>query len=176
MRKNLLKKRKPAAVLNAVTNNTNMAPITKATDEQRNAIISLLGTEKLPTEDLPTHLENFFVATDNNKVVGSIGLEKYGNCGLLRSMVVNRDYRNKNIAAALVMELETYALAQGIAEMYLLTETAAAYFERKGYSKVERDNVPTALRASSEFSLVCPVSATVMKKSLTQLRHANSPF
>ncbi|HYC30413.1 MAG TPA: arsenic resistance N-acetyltransferase ArsN2 [Chitinophagaceae bacterium] len=147
-----------------------MAPITKATGTQRSDIISLLSAEKLPVEDLPAQLDHFFVATDNNKVVGAIGLEEYNGHGLLRSMVVRSDHRNKNIAAALVMELEAYALSLGISEMYLLTETAASYFERKGYSKIERANVPAALHASSEFSHVCPVSATVMKKQL----HANS--
>jgi len=142
----------------------------KATHEQRDAIVSLLNAEELPTEDLPEQLEHFFVALNNGTIVGAIGLEKYGSCGLLRSMVVNKDHRNKNIAAALVTELENYALTKGIAEMYLLTETAAAYFEKKGYSKIERADVPTALHASSEFSHVCPVSATVMKKQL----HADS--
>lgn len=144
--------------------------ITKANTEQRNAIIALLRLEKLPVEDLPATLDNFFVATHANQVIGAIGLEQYGRCGLLRSMVVDNAHRNKNIAATLISELEDHAAALGINDIYLLTETAAAYFQKKGYSKTERDNVPTALQASSEFSHVCPVSATVMKKQL----HANS--
>ena len=62
--------------------------ITKANTEQRNAIISLLRLEKLPVEDLSVTLKHFFVATDAGGVIGAIGLELYGSCGLLRSMVV----------------------------------------------------------------------------------------
>lgn len=139
---------------------------TTATNHQRQAIIELLQGEKLPIEDLPASLDNFFVAMDNTKVVGAIGLELYGDYGLLRSMVVSKDHRNKSIASQLVQELEQYATTIGVNCMYLLTETAQNYFERKGYQKITRDEVPEGLKASSEFSHVCPISAIVMKKSL----------
>ena len=138
--------------------------IIKANQEHKQAIIMLLQLEKLPVEDLPISLDNFFVALDASKVIGAIGLEKFDNFGLLRSMVVSREHRNNNIAANLIMGLENYAIEIGIDCMYLLTETAAEYFERKGYQKVKREEVPNALHLSSEFSHVCPVSAIVMKK------------
>lgn len=147
-------------------NTTFQTTITKATESQRESIISLLQTEKLPVDDLPASLNNFLVAMDNNTVVGAIGLELYGDCGLLRSMVVAKDHRNKNIASQLVQRLEDYATTVGIECVYLLTETAPQYFERKGYQRITRDEVPKELQASSEFSHVCPVSAIVMKKIL----------
>jgi amino-acid N-acetyltransferase len=138
--------------------------IIKANQEHKQAIIMLLQLEKLPVEDLPISLDNFFVALDAGKVIGAIGLEKYNNFGLLRSMVVSREHRNNNLAANLILRLENYAIEIGIDCMYLLTETAAEYFERKGYQRVKREEVPNALHESSEFSHVCPVSAIVMKK------------
>ncbi|MFL5747170.1 MAG: arsenic resistance N-acetyltransferase ArsN2 [Niastella sp.] len=138
--------------------------IAKAGNEQRQAIITLLQSEKLPVEDLPASMENFFVALNADKVIGAIGLEQYDNCGLLRSMVVDKEYRNKNTASQLLQELETYAIALSIDCMYLLTETAPGYFGKKGYQKIAREEAPRAIHASSEFSHVCPVSAIVMKK------------
>ena len=140
--------------------------IIRAENDQRQAIITLLQSERLPIEDLPQSLNNFFVVLDDSKVIGAIGLEQYGHHGLLRSMVVDKEYRNRNIASQLVLELEKYALGSGIDCMYLLTETAPLYFERKGYKKITREEVPGLLKASSEFSHVCPVSALVMKKQL----------
>jgi len=148
-------------------NTTDQTKITKARNEQKQAIITLLQSEKLPIEDLPRSLDNFFVAVHNGKVIGAIGLEKYDHCGLLRSMVVNKEYRNKSTASQLVRELEGYAAELGIDCMYLLTETAPGYFERKGYQRIPREEVPQSLQMSSEFSHVCPVSAIVMKKPLT---------
>ena len=143
--------------------------IAKAKEYQRQSIISLLQAGKLPVEDLPPLLDNFFVALEENNIIGAIGLEQYDNCGLLRSMVVNKEFRNKNIASTLIQELEQKAIALGIDYMYLFTETAPQYFERKGYEKISRDSVPKSLHASSEFSSVCRVSAIVMKKSLTKI-------
>src|SRR5690348_4123891 len=116
--------------------------ITKANIEQKQSIVLLLQSEKLPVEDLPASLDNFLVALENNKVIGAIGLEKYDNCGLLRSMVVNKEHRNKNIASQLVQQLEDYATTVGIECIYLLTETAPQYFERKGYQRITREDVP----------------------------------
>ena len=140
--------------------------IQKAIAENRNDIINLLESQKLPSDDLPPVLENFFVATEERQVVGVIGMEGYGSYGLLRSMVVHPDHRNRQIAEKLVQQLEQRARDSGITTIYLLTETAETYFNKRGYVLTTRDDVPQVLLQSSEFSHVCPVSATVMKKDL----------
>ena len=147
-------------------NTINRIQITKAGNHYRQSIVSLLQSEKLPVDDLPSQLDNFFVAIEAGKVIGAIGLEQYDNCGLLRSMVVNNEYRNQSIASRLVRELEENAQNSGIDCIYLLTESAQGYFEKKGYEKISRTDVPKSIQASSEFSNVCPVSAIVMKKAI----------
>lgn len=147
-------------------NATHQTAITRAINDQRPAIIRLLQAAQLPVDDLPAAIDNFFVAVNDQQVVGTIGLEPYGDGGLLRSMAVSEAHRNKNIASGLMQRLEDYAGSTGIRTIYLLTETAAPYFERKGYQQITRDEVPEPFRASSEFSHVCPVSATVMKKQI----------
>lgn len=132
----------------------------------RPQIVSLLQANHLPVDDLPVMLNNFFVAMDQGTVIGGIGMETHGQYGLLRSMVVHPDYRNKNIATTLVAWLEMKAIESGIVELYLLTETASGYFQKKGFDVIERSNVPAPVTQSSEFSHVCPVSAIIMKKSL----------
>ena len=144
----------------------NQVSIIKADNDQRPSIIALLQSEKLPADDLPATLGNFFVALYEGNVIGVIGMEPYGPYALLRSMIVSREHRNKNIAAALIKQLENHCELQQINTIYLLTETAPDYFFRKGYRKMTREEVPDAVKASSEFSHVCPVSAIVMKKEL----------
>ena len=138
--------------------------ILDASASHRDAIIRLLQSQNLPTEDLPLTLQDFYVAMEDDNVVGLIGMERYGAFGLLRSMVVHPDYRNRHIAEKLVQLLEEKAATSGIQALYLLTETAERYFDRKGYAKIGRAEVPAEVQVSSEFSHVCPVSATVMKK------------
>jgi amino-acid N-acetyltransferase len=138
--------------------------IKEGNNGHRQSIVTLLQSEKLPVEDLPADLDNFFIALDYDNVVGAVGLEKYNNCGLLRSLVVNKDYRNEKIAAKLVRHLEKKAKDLGVDCIYLLTETAPDYFAKKGYEKIKREEVPADLQNSTEFSHVCPQSAIVMRK------------
>ena len=142
--------------------------IKEGNNGHRQSIVTLLQSEKLPVEDLPADLDNFFIALDYDNVVGAVGLEKYNNCGLLRSLVVNKDYRNEKIAGKLVKQLEEKAKDLGVDCIYLLTETAPDYFTKKGYEKIKREEVPADLQSSSEFSHVCPQSAIVMKKILVE--------
>jgi amino-acid N-acetyltransferase len=153
-------------LINFSTNQLNDMMIQKATEQHRGAIVSLLQSQKLPAEDLPPALDDFLIVKEEDSLVGLIGLERYGDYGLLRSMVVHPAYRNRQIAERLVQQLETNASGSGITVLYLLTETAAAYFNRKGYQTIHRNEVPPRVMASTEFSHVCPASATVMKKEL----------
>lgn len=86
---------------------------------------------------------------EKGSIIGLIGLEPYDRYGLLRSLVVHPDHRNKRIAETLVTKLEKSAKASGIITLYLLTETADRYFGKKGYQTVARDEVPEALKQSS---------------------------
>ena len=132
----------------------------------REDIIALLSSEKLPASDLPASLKNFLVVIENDELVGVIGLETYGNYGLLRSLAVRPDSRNQNIAGKLVREIENLATAEGLKAIFLLTETASDYFLSKGYHAIARAEMPTEVQQSSEFSHVCPQSAIAMKKDL----------
>lgn len=134
--------------------------------DQRENIISILSAEKLPVDDLPEKLNNFLVAVENEAIMGVAGLEVYGDYGLLRSLAVPFEYRNRGIAGQLMDQLETLAVRHGVTDLFLLTETSPEYFIRKGFQKITRDEVPEEVKRSSEFSHVCPVSAIVMKKSI----------
>jgi amino-acid N-acetyltransferase len=134
---------------------------------QREDIVAILFAEKLPVDDLPESLDNFLVAIENGKLIGVIGLEQYGAYGLLRSLAVLPEYRNKGIAGKLIEHLQSMAELSGLQALYLLTETAPDYFKNKGFTQISREQVPTEIQGSSEFRHVCPVSAIVMKKSIS---------
>ncbi len=134
--------------------------------QERDTVITLLQAEKLPVEDLPTTLENFVIAKQGDRMIGTIGLEIYGNYALLRSLVVDKKFRNQGIADQLLLDIESKARERNLQQIYLLTETAPIYFEKKGYQRISREEVPLEVQKSSEFSHVCPQSAVVMTKKL----------
>jgi amino-acid N-acetyltransferase len=132
----------------------------------RKDIISLLSSEKLPTDDLPASLDNFLVMIANNELIGVVGLEIYGNYGLLRSLAVHPHFRNQNMASKLVGQIEKLAESERLKAIFLLTETAPDYFSRRGYEVITRSEIPAEVQQSTEFSYVCPQSAIAMKKNL----------
>jgi hypothetical protein len=46
--------------------------------------------------------------------------------------------------------------------VFLLTETAPAFFARFGFTDIDRARVPETIRQTVEFSSACPASARVM--------------
>ncbi|CAG0968732.1 partial amino-acid N-acetyltransferase, partial [Anaerolineae bacterium] len=59
-----------------------------------------------------------------------------------------------------------YARDRGVKSLYLLTMTAEAFFLRRGYARLLRENAPEAIRNTKEFSGICPLSSAFMVKNL----------
>ena len=140
--------------------------IQSATDNHFASIFSLLQQYHLPTDDIIPAQMPFWIAADGDKVVGAIGLEPYGAVALIRSMVVDPPYRGRKIASALLQTAEQYAKKQGIQSLYLLTETAAGFFEKNSYAQEDRNTAPAAIQQTSQFRFACPASAQLLKRDL----------
>lgn len=141
--------------------------IAHATPEDLEAIRGLLETCNLPHDDLtPQHLEHFLVDRTDHALRGVVGLEPYGDVGLLRSLAVAPDHRGHGIGGRLTDTLERRAQADGLHTLYLLTTTAADYFARRGYERMARDDLPVPIQNSEEATRLCPSSATCQKKEL----------
>jgi amino-acid N-acetyltransferase len=135
------------------------------------AVRDLLVGAGLPVEDLDSAPGlRFWVAVDADRIVGAIGLERFGTAGLLRSLVVAPSHRQHGLGSALAAALEQEASTNGMAILVLLTETAEAFFRRHGYAVVDRAYVPDEIKGSAEFLSLCPASATCMTKSLPSSR------
>lgn len=145
--------------------------IRAATAADLDAISTLLRSAKLPFEDLqPGGLGDFLVARSapdgTAEPAGLIGLERFADIGLLRSLVVVPSARGAGLGAQLMADLERLAAAAAVRELWLLTIDADAYFERFGYTTRDRADAPPAIRETAEFSTLCPGSAILMSKTL----------
>jgi len=126
-----------------------------------------LSGEGLPTDDLTAdHMDTFIVATQAGKPVGMIGIERFAEVGLLRSLIVDTACRGAGLGARLVMALELSARNEHIDALWLLTIDADPFFARHGYVVVERDAAPESIRNTAEFSALCPGDAVLMFKRL----------
>ena len=131
------------------------------------AVKVLLAQAQLPASDITeAHLEHFIACGSAQALDGVVGLELYQPCALLRSLAVTAGERGNGLGSALLADAERYARSRGVAEIYLLTNTAERFFARAGYERIPRESAPRAIRETQEFSALCPASAALMRKRL----------
>jgi N-acetylglutamate synthase-like GNAT family acetyltransferase len=141
-----------------------MEQIASASSADRDEIARLLDACALPSSDIDAHLSRFFVARDDGRIVGCIGLEATGDDALLRSLAVAPDQRGKGIARRLYARLIGQARGLGVSQLYLLTTGAEPFFEMLGFRAVGRDDVPAAIRSTEQFRSLCPSTATCLSR------------
>lgn len=135
-----------------------MMEIAPALESDKPAIEELLTGAGLPLDGLDAALRTAVVAREAGSVVGCAAVEPYGSVGLLRSVCVAPQLRGSGIGHQLVEAAEEMASYRGVAELYLLTETAGQWFPRLGYEPATRAAVPAPLTASPEFAGACPTA------------------
>lgn len=81
-------------------------------------IKSLLRRADLPYEDIGLAGQDMIVAVQGTKILGAVGLEPYGDCGLLRSLVVEEGLRGHGLGKALADEIVAHAKKAGVKRLY----------------------------------------------------------
>jgi amino-acid N-acetyltransferase len=109
---------------------------------------------------------DFLVAQRGESVRACVGIERFGDVALLRSLCVIAEDRTKGYGTRALSAIEQRARAAGIEHLYLLTTTAAEFFGAHGYIECERAAVPPAIVATPEFESMCPASAACLSKAL----------
>lgn len=129
---------------------------------------SFLKENDLPFEDVQLEGNLFFLYIDGGTIAGCGGLEFYGDYCLLRSVAVAKEFRGDGYGKEIVQDLISRATDRPLWSISLLTETAEKFFEKHfQFEKRSREDAPKEIKASSEFSSVCPVSAAYMTIQIT---------
>jgi N-acetylglutamate synthase-like GNAT family acetyltransferase len=141
--------------------------ITRASAEDLIGVLSLLKSLQLPTAGVADHFGNFFVAKENERLAGAIGLERYGTLGLLRSAAVAPRLQKSGVGSKLTRLLIAFAKAEGLTELVLFTPTAGDFFARFGFVPANRENYHSQLKASAQWGdCSCRNSAEFMRLGL----------
>jgi amino-acid N-acetyltransferase len=139
--------------------------IVPASQNSFTAAIRLLESCGLPSADLNPGTQ-LFVVEVHDEVVGTVAVEYDYDTALLRSLSVSEEKRSSGVGAKLIAFIEDYVQKQGVQTIYLLTTTAADFFSKRGYKIIDRNRVPEFIKNTSEYSVICSSSSTVMKKVL----------
>ncbi|GAB4111006.1 MAG: hypothetical protein OHK0057_00460 [Thermoflexibacter sp.] len=139
----------------------------RVTSEQdKKAFVAQLIEANLPYADLGKETELFLLCNDEGKVIGTAGLEWYGQNALLRSVSVSKLYQGKGVGKQILFEVERIVRSHQAQGIYLLTETAKDFFEKNNYMVISRQTIPQEVLTSPQFTSTCPSTATVMGKML----------
>jgi len=131
------------------------------------AVKELLNSARLPTADITTeHMEHFLGAWSDSTLEGVVGVERYGTVALLRSLAVAASKQGSGLGSRLLSQAEQYAAERGVRSLFLLTTTAAPYFDKRGYACISRTAVSEAIRNTAEFTSLCPASSVLMVKHM----------
>lgn len=107
----------------------------------------------------------FWIALDNNQVVGSIALIRIANnTGVIRKMFVKKEYRGKtfNIAQNLFDTLLNYSKENKVETIYLGTRSqlgaAIRFYERNGFEIVSKTSLPADFPVMQVDDVFCKLS------------------
>jgi amino-acid N-acetyltransferase len=141
-----------------------MSPLSmrRATPDDWQRLADLLATADLPLAGAQAHLSDFILTFRDDVLIGSAGLERYGDNALLRSVAVAAPERGHGVGQALVQQMLAYAASLEVRQVVLMTNTASDFFVRFGFRPIDRAEFPRATQASVEFQEACPASATGM--------------
>ncbi|WP_296222761.1 GNAT family N-acetyltransferase [uncultured Sphingomonas sp.] len=124
-----------------------------------------LSAAQLPTDDLGGPDQMFFSLSDDEGLIGFIGLEGDRADRLLRSLVVLPTRRGKGYGRLLVERLEGVA-GDAVERLHLLTSGSAEFFRRLGYVDADRDQAPAFIAATAQFTSLCGPRASYLVKDL----------
>jgi amino-acid N-acetyltransferase len=128
----------------------------------------------LPAEDISTDHQDFLLACEDDRIIGSVALERVGADALIRSLAVARQHRGRGLGATLTERAIEAARSQGLRALYLLTTTAREYSLRRGFEVIDRREVPAGIFALSQFKSLCPATATCMRMHIGGLTSPSS--
>jgi amino-acid N-acetyltransferase len=139
-------------------------------------IRNLLKSADLPIEDVENGIGHFLLVRNQHEIVGCIGLQICGNDALLRSLAVSETERNRGLGKILVQEILEYASRLNLRNIYLLTKTKKQFFVKHGFVETDRAAAPDAIRATSQFSSLCPSTSVFMSKRSNESNDPGQDF
>ncbi len=160
--------------------------IMPATGDDRDELAALLTSAGLPLDGLDdASPHGFAIARIDGALVGAAGIEAWGAHALLRSVAVAASHRKQHIGEALVADRLAWAKAQTsndspqieaaasssklrprFSTIALLTTDADRYFERLGFQRIARDELPAELQRSTQLQIPRCSTAVAMIRRL----------
>lgn len=144
----------------------------RATAGDAGAVSSLLLEAGLRGDGVEERIHDTIVSgegTPGGEVTATACLQVEGRrFGILRSVAVRTSLRGKGFGMLAVAAAVREARGQGVRHVSLFTETAQAFFERLGFRKIDRSELPEPIRRSAHATEECAETGTAMVRDIPQ--------
>jgi glycerol 3-phosphatase-2 len=130
-------------------------------------IRALLESAGLSAAGVERRLDETVVcARPDGEVVATACLQWVEGFGILRSVAVREDHRGLGLGTLAAATAVGTARARGLRAVALFTEDAGGFFEKLGFRRSERADLPEPVRSSEHAAEECAASARAMVLTL----------
>ncbi|MCF6138917.1 GNAT family N-acetyltransferase [Pseudalkalibacillus berkeleyi] len=120
----------------------------------------------LSSEGIDQCIQTFIILeTDKKKMAGTVGLERFGTDGLIRSLVLAKDYSSEELLLQLLKAIIRLADHQGVQTVYLLTRVTSIFYAL-GFTEVPFEKMPEDLLNSPHLQQYDKDQIAIMKRQL----------
>ncbi len=141
--------------------------VRKAEEKDLLSLQRLVAKAGLREDGIEQHIDRFLVVCDeDSKIIGTVGIEKYQEDGLLRSLVLDSPVWTARLSLEFLQLALTYAKEQDIETIYLCSKGTNSLFRQLGFRHVHEKNVPEKIRLSPHFQKNVKVETKVWACSL----------
>ncbi|MGM7703083.1 GNAT family N-acetyltransferase [Pseudalkalibacillus sp. Hm43] len=120
----------------------------------------------LSSEGIENCIQTFIILeTDKKKMAGTVGLERFGTDGLIRSLVLDKEYSSEELLLQLLKAVIRLADYKGIETVYLLTRVTSIFYAL-GFTEIPYDKVPDDLLNSPHLKQYDRDQIAIMKRQL----------
>jgi amino-acid N-acetyltransferase len=126
----------------------------KAESSDREGLIDFIKEAGLSTDAVHNLSTDYFLMEDvEKKIIASIGIERFGDRGLLRSFIFSTGFSPDKIPAFLQQTL-LIAQQNGLSQLFLASHNSnsKALFQAIGFESFEKDHLPEDILLSTHVS------------------------
>ena len=117
-------------------------------------MIELMAAASLPPLFVEEYIEGFIAAECDGEIWACGGLEMYGDCGVIRSVVVDEPGRGLGVGRRIAEMLIADAQGAGASDLYLFTGDAVEFWKRLGFAEVTFDEWKAAPRMCWQYQFL----------------------
>ena len=117
-------------------------------------IADVIAAADLPPLLIEEHLDGFVVGEQSGEIVACGGIEFYGDCAVIRSVVCDERIRGQGAGSRIARALLEHGRTAGATDLYLFTGDALPFWERHGFVEVTLDDWKEPPRACWQYQFV----------------------